>query len=102
MTDHCNPDGKGDDMTARDLAVTFPNPEILRRLALSGSGFVFDPVSGHSFTVNATGYSVLRKLQQSVSVIELVDELHDEFDVEHGVVERDVLEFAGVLRNYFK
>ena len=89
-------------MTARDLAVSFPNPDVLRRLALSGSGFVFDPVSGHSFTVNTTGYSVLRKMQKAVNVIEMVDELHDEFGVEASVAERDVLEFAGVLRNYFK
>lgn len=89
-------------MTARELAVTFPKQDVLRRLALSESGFVFDPVSGHSFTVNATGYSVLRKLQSATNVIELVDELHGEFGVDHAVAERDVLEFAGVLRNTFK
>lgn len=89
-------------MTARELAVTFPKPDVLRRLALSESGFVFDPVSGHSFTVNTTGYAVIRKLQSGANVVELVDELHDEFNVEHTAVERDVIEFAGVLRNYFK
>ena len=89
-------------MTAREQATTLPNHGELRRLALSESGFVFDPVSGHSFTVNTTGYSVLRKMQTSANVIDLVDELHEEFEVEHAVAERDVLEFASVLRNYFK
>lgn len=89
-------------MTARELAVTFPKPDVLRRLALSESGFVFDPVSGQSFTVNTSGYSVLRKLQNGVGFIALVDELREEFSVDHAVAERDVLEFAGVLRNTFK
>ena len=89
-------------MTAGELAVTFPSPHVLRRLALSESGFVFDPVSGHSFTVNTTGYAVLRKLQTASNVTALVDELHGEFGVEHAVAERDVIEFAGVLRNCFK
>ena len=74
----------------------------IKLLALSESGFVFDPGSGHSFTVNTTGYAVIRKLQSGANVVELVDELHEEFNVEHTAVERDVIEFAGVLRNYFK
>ena len=40
--------------------VEFPKQALFNRLALSGSGFVFDPVTGNSFTVNTTGLSILR------------------------------------------
>ena len=49
-------------MNARILE--FHKPDVLRRLALSDSGFVFDPLSGASFTVNASGLALIRILQE--------------------------------------
>ena len=37
----------------------------LRQLAVSDTGFVFDPQTGQSFTVNATGRLVLDCLKRS-------------------------------------
>ena len=36
-------------------SAALPSVQALRRLAISESGFVFDPMSGHHFTVNETG-----------------------------------------------
>ena len=38
---------------------------LFQRLASSESGFVFDPVSGQSYTVNETGLALLRLLQNN-------------------------------------
>ena len=35
--------------------IDIPSPNLLRNLAVSESGFVFNPSSGHSFSVNETG-----------------------------------------------
>ena len=77
-----------------------PSGETLRRLAVSESGFVFDPVSGHNFTVNDTGLTILRRLQQKQDFARLLRELQQEFDASPSDIERDVIEFIGMLREF--
>lgn len=79
---------------------TFPPLANLQRLAISESGFVFDPASGHNFTVNETGLVILRLLQKDNQLAPLLDNLSNEYDIPRRELERDVLEFAGLLRDY--
>jgi hypothetical protein len=81
----------------------FPTPEIIGRLAVSNSGFVFDPVSGASFSVNVSGLAVLRAIQAgAIDMESIVKSLAAEFDAAPAVLERDVMEFAGRLREAFR
>lgn len=81
----------------------FPSPEIVGRLAVSNSGFVFDPVSGASFSVNDSGLAVLRAIQAgAVDMDAIVKALGGVFDAPPAVLERDVMEFAGRLREAFR
>jgi hypothetical protein len=89
-------------MATAGHSVEFPKVEALQRLALSDSGFVFDPMTGNSFTVNSTGLAILRQLQKGVSLDGLLKALPDEFEVDPLIAERDVIEFADLLRNQFK
>jgi hypothetical protein len=75
-----------------------PSAQSLRRLAISESGFVFDPVSGHHFTVNETGLEILRRLQKDQDLSGLLRSLAQEYSVSDRELERDVLEFSGMLR----
>ncbi len=81
-------------------APAIPSAETLRRLAVSESGFVFDPVSGHNFTVNDTGLVILRRLQHDQDFPRLLNELQKEFDAEPSEIERDIIEFVGMLREF--
>ncbi len=83
-------------------AVEFPKQALLARLALSDSGFVFDPVTGNSFTVNTSGLSILRLLQKTEDWRDIINTLQADFEVSYPVAERDVLEFATALRSAFK
>lgn len=76
-----------------------PEAKTLERLAISESGFVFDPVSGHSFTVNETGLDILRSLQQNRHLDALQQHLAAEYDVDRSMLDRDLLEFLGSLRD---
>ena len=76
----------------------FPDQEILKRLATSESGFVFDPVSGRSYTANDSAVAILKILQETSDIGSITDKVVDEFDVTRGAAERDILEFAGKLR----
>lgn len=90
------------DRTTHGQSVDLPKPDILTRLALSDSGFVFDPVTGNSFTVNGSGLAILRRLQHETDLDRIVASLCEEFDVDALAAERDVIEFANLLRNAFK
>jgi len=76
-----------------------PEAKALERLAISESGFVFDPVSGHSFTVNETGLDILRSLQKNRSLDRLQQRLSAEYEVDATTLDRDLLEFLGSLRD---
>lgn len=82
--------------------VEFPKQAVLTRLALSDSGFVFDPVTGNSFTVNTSGLAILRLLQKTEDWTDIISTLQAEFEVSYPVAERDVIEFATALRSAFK
>jgi hypothetical protein len=85
--------------TSIDETTLLPDAKALKRLAISESGFVFDPVSGHSFTVNETGLAILRLLQQETRLGALQSRLADEYAIERSTLERDLLEFLGSLRD---
>lgn len=73
----------------------------LRDLAVSDSGFVFDPMTGYTFTVNPTGLFVLQGLKRGEPIEDIAQRLSDEFDLEGGEdVSRDVDEFLGRLREH--
>jgi len=79
---------------------TFPSQDILQRLALNDSGFVFDPESGRSFTANAVGLYVLRFLQNHSTADELLAAIEADFDVNRSDAERDITEFSAQLRKF--
>lgn len=71
----------------------------LRELALSDSGFVFDPMTGHTFTVNPSGLAVLRMLKDSVPVEEIGRRLAASFELDPGEdPTRDIQDFLMQLR----
>ncbi len=73
--------------------------EKLRNLAISETGFVFDPFSGATFHVNASGRSILLGLRDGQSREQLRETLEDEFEVASADLDRDISEFLFVLRN---
>ena len=76
-------------------------PSRIRDLAISESGFVFDPMTGHTFTVNPTGLFVLRALEEGCTEEQAIERLQDSFDLAGGEdVARDVGEFVSRLREH--
>ena len=69
----------------------------LNDLALSESGFVFDPYSGGTFTVNRAGLVLLRALRDGLPRAAVIDRLRAEFRIEQADLESDVGEFTRML-----
>jgi len=70
----------------------------LNRLAVSEEGFIFDPETGNSYTVNQTGLFILELLKEGKSQDEIVDALTKEFEVSPEEAQRDLIDFLEQLR----
>ena len=70
----------------------------LRDIAVSDSGFVFDPHSGVTYTVNATGRAVIDAIREGLDRDDIVEILDDGFDTEGADLHRDVDEFVHLLK----
>jgi len=68
-------------------------------LAISDTGFVFDPRSGHSYTVNSTGLALLRGLKQGLTLSQIRDAMVSTHDCSYDV-STDLGTFINTLVNY--
>lgn len=86
------------DVTGSSDLTVLPPQEVLQRLAISESGFVFDPASGHNFTVNETGLVLLRLLLKFQRLDQILSALEQEYDAPVRDIERDVVEFISAVK----
>lgn len=73
--------------------------ESLNHLAISPSGFVFDPTTGATFTTNETGRRLLEGLRDGLDLEGLVASLSDRFQVQGADLRRDIFEYLRVLQD---
>ncbi len=71
-------------------------PQALKALAVADSGFVFDPRTGHSYSLNGSGLVALRALQSGQQPSDVAATLREEFDGT-GQVEEDIEAFIASL-----
>lgn len=72
----------------------------LRELAISETGFVFDPFSGATFTANATALCILDGLKRGLDRGGIVDDLRRRFDTRDADLPRDIDEVLQALRMF--
>ena len=71
----------------------------LKDVAISDSGFLFDPVTGLTFSVNPVGRFMLEQLRDGLDGPAVVDALKDAFDInDRDDLTRDLKEFVRLLK----
>lgn len=70
----------------------------LTDIAVSDTGFVFDPSSGQTFLLNKTGLRIVRMLQEGISVDETSEKLEAEFEITRTDAVEDVKEFVTLMK----
>jgi len=73
---------------------------MLENLAVSDTGFVFDPTSGATFTLNASGLVILNALRKGLSFDETLVRLRDRFHDVGGDAKDDLTDFVSCLRQH--
>ncbi len=72
----------------------------LNDLAVSDSGFIFNPGTGESFSANQTGLFILNQIKQEKTQEEIVDLMLEEFQADRTEMEKDFADFIAILSHY--
>ncbi len=71
-----------------------------KNLAVSKSGFIYDPFNGESFSLNPIGSEILTMLQDGINEEDINKILLKKYDVDNEELEKDILDFYSILRQY--
>jgi hypothetical protein len=74
--------------------------KVNRNLAISENGFVFNPSTGDSFSVNELGAIIINEIKSGKSKSEIIETISLEFDAEKSTIEKDFNEYLNVLSNH--
>lgn len=69
-------------------------------IAVSESGFIFDPNTGESFSVNSTGKFILEMISKGKSAAEIESTVLSEFDIDQKAFNRYMDDFMHTLRRF--
>jgi len=74
---------------------------VLRKnIAVSENGFVFDPSTGDSYTLNDTALEIIELLKSGKNHNEIVTVLMGKYESEKPLIERYLLEFFEEMKTF--
>lgn len=74
--------------------------KIRKNIAVSENGFIFNPMTGDSFSVNETGVFILEKLKEDLGEQAILALLMEEYDLDQYTAEKDLFDFLSLLKSY--
>lgn len=74
-------------------------PRIKSGLRISDQGMVFDPSTGESFTLNATGLAILKMMIEGADENSIFSRVSLEYQITQTEFDRYFLDFISVLKS---
>ena len=74
--------------------------KIKKNIAISESGFLFDPSTGESFTFNPVGLEIFNYLRGEKSLDEIKEIITEKYDIDANNFERYYFDFTSMLNQY--
>lgn len=71
-----------------------------KNIATSEAGFIFNPATGDSFSVNQTGADILALLKQDIPRENIISAITEKFDISSNQAEKDLEDFISQLTIY--
>jgi hypothetical protein len=72
--------------------------QIKNNIAISDSGYIFNPGTGESFMVNPIGKEILELLKEQKSYEEISASITDQYNIAGSTFEKDFYDFINTLR----
>jgi len=73
---------------------------INKNIAISETGFLFNPSTGDSFSTNPIGQKVIQWLQSGLGQEEIVAKMQEEYSVDKDTVDKDIQDFISLLKSH--
>jgi len=74
--------------------------KLKKNIAISESGFVFDPSSGDSFSLNPVAIEIMEYLKTDTAYEEINQLIIEKYDVDQTTFERYYYDFINSLRQF--
>ena len=73
---------------------------IRKDIAISDNGFIFDPVTGESFSLNPIGVEILSLYKDGNSKSVIIEVLLKKYDVPEIELEKSISDFEKMINDY--
>ena len=74
--------------------------DIKKNIAISDSGFVFNPTNGDSFTLNPIGLEIVRLIKEGWDDRSIAEHIVGNYLVDLATIEKDLYDFKKSLIRY--
>ncbi|MBK8983807.1 MAG: PqqD family protein [Ignavibacteria bacterium] len=74
--------------------------KIKNNIAVSDSGFIFNPTTGDSFSANPVGQEIFKMLQTAATEEEITANILETYQIDKVRFEKDFYDFVNVLKKY--
>lgn len=74
--------------------------KIKRNVAISDSGFIFNPATGDSYSVNPIGMEIVHMIQEGRDKEQIKLSVMNEYVCDESTFEKDFYDFTTMLRNH--
>ena len=74
--------------------------QLKENIVITETGFVFDPDTGESFSVNPIGRELLEKIRQQLDAGEITNQITERYDVDAIRFQRYFDDFLIMLRHF--
>ena len=71
-----------------------------KNIAISESGFIFNPEIGTSYTTNSLGVAILKQLKNKTSQSEIIGSILDNYEIDATTCEKDLEDFLRILNQF--
>jgi len=69
-------------------------------IALSDNGFIFNPSTGDSYSVNALGMEIIQMMKDDIPEKDIIAQILEEYRTDQSTIEKDLYDFKNLLKNY--
>jgi len=74
--------------------------KLKRNIAVSESGFLFDPTNGESYSLNEQGLEILSLMKEGRSNAEITAHMTENYDITADEFEKYYIDFMGLMRQF--
>ncbi|MFT4595313.1 MAG: hypothetical protein ACI9UR_000040 [Bacteroidia bacterium] len=71
-----------------------------KNIAVSESGFVFNPTSGDSFSLNNVGTEILKLMKDGKSEMDIKNTIRAWYDIDEETLDKDYYDFLKMLGQF--